>query len=322
MHTNEFLNHFTRHKKNSPADWHVQCPGHDDGANPDKFSLHVTAKDDRLLICCMAGCETAAVPGALGLKEADLFYDHAPAPAGRTRVAEQPAREPEPTVAPEPIATLEAFAALKRIPIELLAAEGWLDTRKGIAIPYRQRDGSPWRVRGRTSLRPGAGFVWDGQKERPMIGYGRHRLDEAIDKGDLLLVEGESDIDDESVERLKKINGTAVSARERIWQTVNGLRPASTAEFLAVMRFCADYGIGRPVPMKDDAVQRASVLFVSSRDYKPYDARANPEIDERSRQMNLENDRKLALEAAERAKPTVIEAESEPELEIVPEPPR
>ncbi len=129
-------------------------------------------------------------------------------------------------------------------------------------------------------------------------------------------------IDDESVVRLKQINGAAVSARQRLWETLHGLRPASTQGFLAVMKFCADYGIGTPVKMQADGVQKASVLFVSTRDYKPYDARANPEIDERSRRINLENDAKLALEAAERAAPVVPEPEPEGEtLELLPPPP-
>ncbi len=129
-------------------------------------------------------------------------------------------------------------------------------------------------------------------------------------------------IDDESVERLKKINGAAVSARQRLWETLHGLRPASTQEFLAVLKYCSDYGIGTPIKMQADSVQKASVLFVSTRDYKPYDARANPEIDARSRQINRENDQKLALEASERAKPVVIDQEPEGEtLELLPPPP-
>jgi len=133
-------------------------------------------------------------------------------------------------------------------------------------------------------------------------------------------------IDDESVVRLKRIDGKAVSARERIWQTLHGLRPASTQEFLAVMKFCADYGIGTPVKMQADGVQKASVLFVTQHGYMPFDARAYPEVDARSRAMNLENDAKLQLEAAERSKPEVViesePAKAEPEgetLEIVSE---
>jgi hypothetical protein len=131
-------------------------------------------------------------------------------------------------------------------------------------------------------------------------------------------------IDDESVVRLKRIDKRAVSARERLWQTLHGVRPASTQEFLAVLKFCADYGIGTPVRMTGDVVQRPPLQFVSQTGYLPYDSRhpSNKEIDARSREMNIANDKQLALEAAQRAAPVVPEPESEPELEIVPEPPR
>jgi len=73
--------------------------------------------------------------------------------------------------------------------------------------------------------------------------------------------------------------------------------------------------------MTGDVVQRPPLIFASQTGYLPYDSRhpANKEIDARSTQFNVENDQKLALEAA---KPVVIEPEAEPELEIVPEPPR
>jgi len=211
MHTTEFLSNFTRQKRNSPADWHVPCPAHDDGQHQDQFSLHVTAREDRILIKCFAGCDTTSILAALGLTAGDLFFDRdrgsdtngnghghalAPAPAGWTRVTTaSTGRAPQlgQPEAPAPIATIAAFSALKKISVEFLKAEGWFDTPRGIAIPYKQRDGSTWRVRGRTSLQPGEGFVWDSQKDKSLIPYGRHHLDGAIDKGELWLVEGESD---------------------------------------------------------------------------------------------------------------------------------
>jgi len=211
MTTTEFLNNFTRQKRNSPTDWHVPCPAHDDNLHdPGKWSLHITVREDRLLLHCFAGCASESILRALGLKPSDLFFDNgggdtnghgrvqgaAPAPAGWTRVTTASAGrapQPEPAEVPAPIATIAAFSALKKISMEFLLAEGWFDTPRGIAIPYKQRDGSAWRVRGRTSLKPGEGFVWDGQKDKPLIPYGRHHLDEAIDKDGLWLVEGESD---------------------------------------------------------------------------------------------------------------------------------
>lgn len=54
--------------------WMAQCPGHDD-VDP---SLSIRATDDRVLLCCHAGCHTSAVLGALGLAYRDLFDGAAP----------------------------------------------------------------------------------------------------------------------------------------------------------------------------------------------------------------------------------------------------
>jgi len=77
------------------------------------------------------------------------------------------------------------------------------------------------------------------------------------------------------------------------------------------LRFVWDRGIGTPVKMTGDVVQRAPLIFISPTGYLPYDSRhpANKEIDARSRQINVENDAKLAIEAAERAAPLVLESE-------------
>jgi 5S rRNA maturation endonuclease (ribonuclease M5) len=52
--------------------WMVCCPSHDD-AIP---SLHITPKDDKVLLHCFAGCGNAAIMAALGLSEGDLFVHH------------------------------------------------------------------------------------------------------------------------------------------------------------------------------------------------------------------------------------------------------
>ena len=182
MTIDDFLARFPRRRQNSPTDWHVPCPGHDDdGDNPAKFSLHVTLAGERILLNCFAGCPSERVLGALELTGAALFL----AENGHVAAdAPPPARETP---------TLAAFGQLKRLPQALLEAEGWRNHDDGLAIPYRQRDGSAYRTRYRTSLRPGAGFRWDAQKERPLIPYGRHHLDQVMEKGELWLVEGESD---------------------------------------------------------------------------------------------------------------------------------
>lgn len=49
----------------------AQCPAHDDG-NP---SFGVTDRGDRVLVNCLAGCETRDIMSALGLTMADLFNE-------------------------------------------------------------------------------------------------------------------------------------------------------------------------------------------------------------------------------------------------------
>jgi hypothetical protein len=116
---------------------------------------------------------------------------------------------------------------------------------------------------------------------------------------------------DDVVARTGQINGPGVAARQRLAETLSGTRPATPMEYLAYLKFVWDRGIGLPTKMRDDAVQKASVLFVSQSGYVPFDARAHPEIDERSRRMNAANDEEIRLRALEKAKPPeVLEAES------------
>lgn len=197
MRTEDFLALFPRRKQNGPGDFHVPCPGHDDNAkNPEKFSLHVTETPERILLKCFAGCSVDAILRALDLPASALFTNGT-APPGPPR-ARPPRSAPaapvhdthEPDEAP---ATLAAFAARKALPVALLEAEGWRDGPHGLLIPYRRRDGSPFRMRERRSLQPGSGFRWDGQRGAGVAPYGQHRLDDAADHGELWLVEGESD---------------------------------------------------------------------------------------------------------------------------------
>lgn len=61
----------------------AHCPAHDDR----KPSLRVTAADDgKILIRCMAGCDTGDVLAAIGMHKQDLFPPGGPSFAGDTRV--------------------------------------------------------------------------------------------------------------------------------------------------------------------------------------------------------------------------------------------
>jgi hypothetical protein len=179
----DFIERFPANEKrrNRDGDWHCRCPGHDDGAQSDKFSLHVTRGSNGIVLHCFAGCTPDEIARALRITLADLFF--AP-PAPPSNGAPTPR---------EPLATLADFAARKRLDLQALRAEGWTEDHRGLVIPYLDRDGTVWRHRYRRSLEPGQGFSWDGQRGRGLIPYGRHRLDQVMEKGELWLVEGESD---------------------------------------------------------------------------------------------------------------------------------
>jgi len=89
--------------KKSGSGWSARCPVHDDR----RASLSVSTGDDgRVLLRCHAGCDTAAIVAAVGLKLADLF----PSKTGPT-----PARNGKATAGGRTFATAnEAVAELER----------------------------------------------------------------------------------------------------------------------------------------------------------------------------------------------------------------
>jgi len=65
------LSKFKNVKETPPTGWKASCPAHDDN-NP---SLSISVKDQRVLLHCFAGCETADVLTATGLEWVDLHLD-------------------------------------------------------------------------------------------------------------------------------------------------------------------------------------------------------------------------------------------------------
>lgn len=63
--------------RKTAAGWQAQCPAHEDR----KASLSISVADDKILIHCHAGCETAAILEKMSLKPKDLFLTplHKPA---------------------------------------------------------------------------------------------------------------------------------------------------------------------------------------------------------------------------------------------------
>ena len=80
MTVQELLSRLERVLK-TPTGWMARCPAHEDT----RPSLSVGATDEgRILLRCFAGCELAAIVGALHLEVRDLFADGAP-PVGAER---------------------------------------------------------------------------------------------------------------------------------------------------------------------------------------------------------------------------------------------
>lgn len=73
--------------------WNARCPAHDDR----HASLTIRAgRDGTALIRCHAGCDTAAVVAALGLKFADLYPDRPARSAARRKSRAAPPAPPNP----------------------------------------------------------------------------------------------------------------------------------------------------------------------------------------------------------------------------------
>jgi hypothetical protein len=157
-------------RQGSNDDFNAFCPAHPDR---DHRSLHVTRLPDGGVVAnCFVGCTWQQILMALRFAKGN---GSGGAMTKRTTLS------------------LEEFAAAKGLPLEFLASSGVKQEPWGLRITYFERDGSPARQqRRRTALQAKDGSLWEKGAGSP-IPYGRWRLDEAMEKGDLLLVEGESD---------------------------------------------------------------------------------------------------------------------------------
>ncbi len=61
-------------KQDKPGHWMAACPAHKD----DKASLSITFKSNRILMYCMAGCDTMQVLKSIDASYKDLFQDDKP----------------------------------------------------------------------------------------------------------------------------------------------------------------------------------------------------------------------------------------------------
>ncbi len=185
-------------KPQADGSWFTLCPAHDDQHTP---NLHISVSGDRILVNCLAGCRQPDVLAALarrGIKPADLFLNgnrpgRPPEPAPQPSASgPRPATGPASQHPPKPPLTLATFAKAKCFTVDFLRGHGWAQDHDVLTARYLDRDSKPTgRVRIRRALAAKDGSSWSGAGL--IIPYGSWRLDQAHDKGELLLVEGETD---------------------------------------------------------------------------------------------------------------------------------
>jgi hypothetical protein len=204
----ELLSHFPgqRHPLHDRS-VNVQCPAHDD-QDP---SLHITTKPDGThLLKCFRGCAVEDIASAAGLHMADLF------PSAQSPQADAP-----------PL-TLREFARAKNLPEPFLREMGVSETASGLRFVYRDETGAELpRQRLRHHL-VGSRFAWLGPKAEAVAAYGLDKLATARERGELWLVEGESDaltawfhnrpcLGLPGAEQPNTLMADAVSGIERLW---------------------------------------------------------------------------------------------------------
>ena len=71
MELQEVVRHFEKPTRLRDGSYKVLCSSHRDK----KQSLHITKKNNKILMCCQAGCKTEDILAAVGLQKSDLFLD-------------------------------------------------------------------------------------------------------------------------------------------------------------------------------------------------------------------------------------------------------
>jgi len=157
-------------RQGSADDFVAFCPAHSDREHR---SLHVTrAANGGILAKCFVGCAFEKIISATTVSATT----NGNTPRNHTVRL-----------------TLEEFAAAKGLTVEILIANHVKQTERGLRITYLERDGVPARQqRSRTHAIAKEGSSWIKDAGSP-IPYGRWRLDEAVELGELLVVEGETD---------------------------------------------------------------------------------------------------------------------------------
>lgn len=107
MKIEEFLSRLEGVQQGADATrWVARCPAHDD--NQASLGVHVTPAG-KILLKCYAGCSSAEIVAAMGLKMSDLFADDVKGNGKR-----KPARKEPAAITPEAITSVKPLAAYRK----------------------------------------------------------------------------------------------------------------------------------------------------------------------------------------------------------------
>lgn len=154
----------------SSTGWTGHCPAHDD-KNP---SLSIKQSEDgKILLHCHAGCTIQSILEELGLDMSDLFMN-----SQKNNMKK---------------CTVEELALLKKLPVDYLKSMGLKNCEKGVEIEYKELNGNiAKRNRIRTYLNSAKKSLWS-PGSGDILPYGLWKLEEAVNQGYLIIVEGETD---------------------------------------------------------------------------------------------------------------------------------
>jgi 5S rRNA maturation endonuclease (ribonuclease M5) len=183
----EFLSRLERVTK-THSGWMARCPAHEDG----RPSLSVAAADDgRILVRCFAGCDLAAIVGALKLEVRDLFAEPVKSPAAHASSAAAVAETLLP--APQVPAVAAWLRQTRGLPDKEIAHIFGADTRTGHAVVFRYHDPQGHLLYDKFRPIGDHKVFWRMPRGRPSALYGLADLSK--EKRDrVVVVEGELDL--------------------------------------------------------------------------------------------------------------------------------
>jgi hypothetical protein len=177
-------------KHRTTGSFTAHCPAHED-QHP---SLSIGEGDEgRVLLKCFSGCSFKDIVAAMGLEEKDLFTQTNGSGGGG---ASFPPRKDKYVNTGTEGATLAEYAEAKGLPREFLKSLGVSEIpnysgQPAVRFPYFSADGEEVCIRFRVSL-DGTPSVKTRRNDKHAL-YGLWKLEEARERGYVIVVEGESD---------------------------------------------------------------------------------------------------------------------------------